>query len=83
MSINPNEKPESPNVTEVEAKKPYETPRLMIHGTVDRITEALRIPDATKISPESRILRTGRDDAECIIILHTDLVFDVQSLSRI
>ena len=42
MPTNKDDNPESHDVVEAQSKKPYTKPELVIHGTVDRITENSR-----------------------------------------
>ncbi len=39
MSNNPDDKTQAPSAADPKAKKPYTKPELVVHGTVDRLTE--------------------------------------------
>ena len=39
MSKDPDDKTKAPRMAELKAKKPYTKPELVVHGTVDRLTE--------------------------------------------
>jgi hypothetical protein len=58
MPDNLDKNPEALHVAEPKAKKPYTAPRLVIHGTVERITEASQNTgtnkDSSLTNPENR-----------------------------